>query len=134
MKYEKVFKAYTFFLFFFFFLSLYKQSICKRQVTLKSLLHLGLYYIQGRLLHLGLLQLSPPTTEVNLDPKSFPQYFKFSQRANVLVFSPHTPLFPNFNSLSVQESQIYQSLLKPLKDLHPTTTSYGHARKVVGFR
>ena len=32
MKYEKFFKAYKFF-FFFIIMSLYKQFICKRQVT-----------------------------------------------------------------------------------------------------
>ena len=47
MKYEKLFKAYKFF----FILSLYKQFICKRQVTLKSLLHLGQNIITFRVVY-----------------------------------------------------------------------------------
>ena len=76
-----------------------------------------------------------PHDWVNLD-SPFPSILN-SLSVQMFLFSFLIRHFPNFNSLSVQESQIYQSLLKPftvLKDLHPTTTSYAYARKVVGFR
>ena len=68
MKYEKCFKAYKFF---FIILSLYKQFICKHQLTLKSLLNLGQNVITFRtLLHLGsFITFRPSTPSASLDVK-----------------------------------------------------------------
>ena len=66
MKYEKCFKAYKFF--FYYFVPL-QAIICKHQLTLKSLLHLGQNVITFRtLLHLGsFITFSPSTPSASLD-------------------------------------------------------------------